>query len=107
MRHEPTDAERSLWTLLRGRRFVGYKFRRQVPIGSYIVDVMCPDARLIVELDGSQHAESDYDAVRDEWLRARGYRVLRIWNNELNGNRNGVLEAIWNALQAKEWEIKR
>ena len=101
MRHEPTDAERALWSLLRSRRFVGHKFRRQVPIGSYIVDVMCLAANPIVELDGSQHAENDYDVVRDGWLRAQAYRVLRIWNNELTNNRNGVREAIWAALEGQ------
>lgn len=101
MRHKPTEAERVLWTLLRSRRLVGHKFRRQVPIGSYIVDVLCPAANLIIELDGSQHAENDYDVVRDDWLRAQGYRVLRIWNSELTSSRNGALEVIWAALEVQ------
>ncbi|MHB1101323.1 MAG: endonuclease domain-containing protein [Devosia sp.] len=99
MRSNATEAEQRLWTLVRDRRFIDYKFRRQVPIGRYIVDLMCPSAMLIVELDGSQHAENEADAVRDAWLAGQGYRVLRIWNNELTQNRDGVLEAIWHALQ--------
>ena len=99
MRHQPTDVERKLWSLLRDRRFVGHKFRRQVPMGQYIVDFYCSSANLIVELDGSQHAESKRDEARDRWLRAQGYRVLRVWNHQLNAERESVLEAIWHALQ--------
>ena len=99
MRKDATEVEDRLWTLVRNRRFVDFKFRRQVPIGRYIVDLMCPSAMLIVELDGSQHAENEEDRVRDTWLAGQGYRVLRIWNNELTQNRDGVLDAIWHALQ--------
>jgi very-short-patch-repair endonuclease len=88
-----------LWELLRNRRFVDFKFRRQVPIGTYIADFVCLPARLIVELDGGQHSESKSDATRDAWLRSQNFRVLRIWNNELHDNRDGVMEAIWLALQ--------
>ena len=98
MRRNETPHERQLWGILRDRRFNGFKFRRQVPIGSYVVDFFCPAANLIVEVDGSQHADSNADRVRDEWLARAGYRVLRIWNSELNENRNGVGEAIWAAL---------
>ena len=87
-----------MWRLLRDRRFADHKFRRQVPIGPYVVDFVCFPARLIIELDGSQHAESPRDRVRDRWLGDDGYRVLRIWNNEVMLNRSGVLEAIWSAL---------
>lgn len=99
MRKNATEAEDRLWTLVRNRRFVNFKFRRQVLIGRYIVDLMCPSAKLIVELDGSQHADNEDDAARDAWLTAQGYRVLRIWNNDLTQNRDGVLDAIWYALQ--------
>lgn len=99
MRTNATEVEGRLWTLVRNRRFVNFKFRRQVPIGRYIVDLMCPSAKLIVELDGSQHADNEDDAARDAWLAGRGYRVLRIWNNDLTQNRGGVLDAIWHALQ--------
>ncbi len=98
MRRKPTNADAALWRLLRDRRFVGYKFRRQVPIGPYIADFACYRALLVVELDGSQHAQSRGDPQRDAELRRRGFNVLRIWNNELTANRTGVLEAIWVAL---------
>lgn len=99
MRTGATEAEALLWKIIRNRRLTGFKFRRQVPIGRYIVDFMCASAMLIVELDGSQHAESPADATRDAWLTAQGYRILRVWNNELTDNRDGVLDAIWHALQ--------
>jgi len=94
MRSLPTEAERKLWFLVRNRRLAAYKFRRQVPIGNYIVDILCPDHKLIVEADGSQHADSAYDKARDDWLSAQGFRVLRIWNNDVLGNIEGVLMTI-------------
>jgi len=84
--------------MLRNRSFVDFKFRRQVPIGNYIVDFFCSAANLVIELDGSQHAENERDAVRQRWLEAQGYRVLRIWNAELYTERGAVLDAIWHAL---------
>ena len=88
-----------MWGVLRNRRFVDYKFRRQVPIAGYVADFVCYSlARLIVDLDGSQHAENPRDAVRDAVLASQGFRILRVWNNELTQNRQGVLEAIWAAL---------
>jgi very-short-patch-repair endonuclease len=98
MRTGATETEALMWKLLRNRRFVGFKFRRQLPIGRFIVDFVCPSAMLIVELDGSQHAEDARDLVRDAWLTSRGYRILRFWNNELQISRDSVLEAIWHAL---------
>jgi very-short-patch-repair endonuclease len=80
LRREMTDAERRLWAMLRGSQLEGAKFRRQVPIGRYIADFACFKSKLIVELDGSQHADSAYDAERDAWLEAQGFRVLRFWN---------------------------
>jgi very-short-patch-repair endonuclease len=85
--------------LLRNRRFSEYKFRRQVPIGRYIVDFACLESRLIIELDGSQHAESRRDEIRDAWLEGESFRILRVWNNELTHARESVLDAIWHALQ--------
>jgi len=83
LRTNATDAEKCLWRLLRGRQLDGFRFRRQVPIAGYIVDFACPQAKLIVELDGGQHAEqADYDARRTQSLRALGYRVLRYWNDD-------------------------
>ncbi len=99
MRKNPTGAEEILWRILRDRRFANFKFRRQVPLGSYIADFVCYKARLIVELDGSQHAENLHDVARDNWLKGQGFEILRIWNNELANNRDSVLETIWNAVQ--------
>ncbi len=99
LRREMTDAERALWGLLRDRRFQHVKVRRQVPVGRYIADLLCYDARLILEVDGSQHGE-DVDAERTAWLEAQGFRVLRFWNNEVLGNRDGVLARIVEALAA-------
>ena len=99
LRARQTEAERLLWLLLRDRRLNGAKFRRQVPIGNYIVDFVCQEAKLIVELDGGQHADQvAYDAARSEWLAGVGYRVLRFWNNDLTENEEGVLTAILNEL---------
>ena len=83
MRKAPTDAERRLWALVRGKRLEGFKFRRQQPLGPYIVDMACLEKRLIVEADGGQHHENAQDARRDAWLRAQGFRVLRFWNREI------------------------
>ena len=94
MRGAPTDAELRLWRLLRDRRLSGLKFRRQVPVGPYIVDFLCVAARLIVEADGSQHAESSRDEVRDAYLLREGRRVARFWNHEVIQNREVVLETI-------------
>jgi very-short-patch-repair endonuclease len=80
LRNNTTDAERALWRVLRGRQLQGFRFRRQVPIGGFIADFVCPQAKLIIELDGGQHAErSEYDAARTSRLEAMGYRVLRYW----------------------------
>jgi very-short-patch-repair endonuclease len=95
MRGAPTDTELRLWRLLRDRRLSGFKFRRQVPVGPYIVDFLCVGAKLIVEADGSQHAESLRDAIRDAYLESHGWKVLRFWNNEVSQNREGVLETIF------------
>ena len=92
LRRDQTDAERRLWFSLRDRRLVAAKFRRQVPIGPFVVDFLCADARLIVEVDGGQHAEED--PARQRWLEQSGYRVLRFWNNEISHNLEGVLQSI-------------
>jgi very-short-patch-repair endonuclease len=90
-----TKHEKILWKALRAKRFLGYKFRRQVPIGPFIADFYCSSAKLIVELDGGEHAErSDYDCQRDTYLRAHGSTVLRFWNGEVTTNLEGVLEMI-------------
>src|ERR1700730_17483162 len=83
MRHEPTDAEQAMWHLLRNRRLSGFKFRRQVPFRDYILDVVCFERRLIVEVDGGQHAESRSDIERDRVLHDAGFQVIRYWNNDV------------------------
>ena len=98
MRSTPTPAEHRLWRILRAHRFADYKFRRQVPIDHYVADFLCPAERLIIELDGGQHAEISHDARRDAYLRAQGFRILRIWNNDLFDNEEGALTAIANAV---------
>jgi very-short-patch-repair endonuclease len=97
MRTDMTDAERKLWMQLRAHRLDGLKFRRQALIGRYIVDFVCHEQRLVIELDGGQHAESQHDVTRDRWLESKGYRVLRFWNSDVFPNREGVLETIVSA----------
>ena len=99
LRRRTTIAERRLWNRLRSRALCGMKFVRQEPVGPYIVDLVCREQRLIVEVDGGQHAESPRDAIRDRWLRNHGYRVLRFWNNDVIANIDGVLEATADTLQ--------
>jgi very-short-patch-repair endonuclease len=99
LRCDMTDAERRLWYGLRKRQLQGRKFRRQHPIGEYIVDFVCLDARLIVEVDGGQHGERvEYDSARTRWLEGQGYRVLRFWNDEVLQGLSPVLDLIWQAL---------
>ena len=93
LRNNPTDTEKHLWYALRNKN-LGVKFRRQVVIGRYIVDFACLDARLVVEVDGGQHAENHDDLERDKWLEGQGFKVLRFWNNEVLRNRKGVLQKI-------------
>jgi len=94
LRTNQTDAEQRLWKLLRAKRLEGWKFRRQFPIGRYIVDFACPAARLIVEADGGQHNESAHDVVRDQWLAGEGWNVIRFWNTDILTNEEGVLSAV-------------
>ena len=100
MRSQQTDAEHRLWQILRAHRFAGYKFRRQVPIDFYIVDFVCFARRLIIEVDGGQHASSTSDEQRDAYLQKHGFRVLRIWNNDLFENEEGVAELILSVLRS-------
>lgn len=99
LRQAQTDAEGRLWSKLRERRLQGAKFRRQHPVGRYIVDFCCPERGLVIELDGSQHAEqAEADNERSAFLAAQGYRVLRFWDSEVLVETDGVLEAIRRAL---------
>jgi very-short-patch-repair endonuclease len=96
LRRRPTDAERKVWYLLRTMKPLGYHFRRQAPIGPFIADFVWHDGKLVVELDGSQHADArrDYDERRTAWLQSQGYRVLRFWNNDVLKAPRSVGEAI-------------
>jgi very-short-patch-repair endonuclease len=95
LRHNSTDAERKLWSHIRAKQLEGFKFRRQQPIGNYIVDFICLEKRLIIELDGGQHAIYRYkDIVRDNWLINEGFQVIRFWNNDVLNNHEGVLSEI-------------
>ena len=101
MRRALTESERVLWFCLRDRRLCGFKFRRQQPIGPFIVDFVCFEARLVVEADGGQHCvQRVYDASRTRYLQALGYRVVRVWNNEILQQREAVLEMILRALRS-------
>ena len=100
LRRESTDAERRLWLILRERRLAGYKFRRQRPIGPYVADFVSILHRLIIEVDGSQHADSAADARRTGWLERDGWRVIRVWNNEVSGQPDAVAEYILNELRS-------
>jgi len=96
LRREMTDAERLLWQHLRQRQVAGRRFRRQHPVGRYIVDFACLEAGLIIEVDGGQHADRrEYDTARSAWLERQGFRVLRFWNNEVLTNLEAVREVIW------------
>jgi very-short-patch-repair endonuclease len=103
MRGSMTDAEVLLWKLLRNRRVADAKFRRQHPMGRYILDFYCAEKNLCIELDGGQHGEAlGYDHRRDEWLRAKGMRVLRFWNNQMLTETEAVLEVIYQNLLAAD-----
>ncbi|MGO8868982.1 MAG: endonuclease domain-containing protein [Alphaproteobacteria bacterium] len=100
LRRDETEAERRVWRAIRDRR-LGVKFRRQVPIGPYFADFACVARKLVVELDGGQHAEpTRYEEERGRVTAANGYRVLRFWNNDVMDNLDGVVEAIRLALEA-------
>ena len=107
LRRYQTDAE-PLWFKLRDRRLLGLKFRRQMPVDKYVVDLCCEPARLIIELDGGQHAErSEADCIRTAALETRGYLVLRFWNNDVLANTDGVIAAISTCLSQRERALGR
>jgi very-short-patch-repair endonuclease len=102
LRRSQTDAERVLWFRLRDRRLGGWKFKRQVPIDRFVVDFLCADAKLIVEIDGGQHDQNrDRDADRTGVLEAMGYFVLRFWNHDVLRNTEGVIEEIVSTLNLR------
>jgi very-short-patch-repair endonuclease len=101
LRNNPTDAERLLWNQLRLWQLDGHKFRRQQPLGPYIVDFVCLEKRVVVEVDGGQHAQdASLDAKRDRWLRDEGFVVLRFWNNDVLKNIDSVKEEVYKTLQS-------
>jgi very-short-patch-repair endonuclease len=93
LRNRPTDTEKVLWRYLRAKQMEGHKFRRQEPIGKYIVDFVCHEKQIVIEVDGGQHL-IDRDTERDKWLNEQGYKVLGFWNNEVLTNIEEVLEVI-------------
>jgi very-short-patch-repair endonuclease len=97
LRSSQTDAEKKLWWRLRNRQVADLKFVRQEPVGPYICDFVCRELRLVIEVDGGQHADSAADKVRDQWLVAHRYRVMRFWNNDVLRNTEGVLQIIYDA----------
>ena len=99
LRRRMTDAERLLWRHLRNRELGGWKFRRQYPVGPFIVDFICVEKNVVIEVDGGQHAENEaLDLKRSAYLNKMGYRVLRFWNNEVLQETEAVLEAIFATL---------
>ena len=101
LRQTVTEVERKLWHKLRDRRLGGYKFVRQLPVGPFVADFGCRESKLLIEVDGSQHAESRSDEERDRFLLANGYRVLRFWNAEVVTNMDGVCETILAAIDGR------
>ncbi|MEX0809434.1 MAG: endonuclease domain-containing protein [Dongiaceae bacterium] len=95
MRSNPTDAERRLWERFRRKQIANARFRRQYPLGRYIVDFICLPARLVIEVDGGQHdLQAEADEVRTQWLESQEYLVVRFWNNDVLSNTDGVVERI-------------
>ncbi|WP_245444886.1 endonuclease domain-containing protein [Pseudaminobacter soli (ex Li et al. 2025)] len=101
LRHGDNMAEATLWNELKAKRLGGYKFVRQMPLGPYFADFACRGRKLVVELDGSQHAESQYDRRRDEFMRGEGYSVLRFWSVDVVKDTRGVCETILAALDGR------
>ena len=98
LRKHPTNTEQHLWRHLRDRQIEGFKFRRQQAVGRYVVDFLNFEKKVVIELDGGQHALDPGDKIRDEWLRTEGYRVLRFWDNQVLSNLGGILETIRDVL---------
>ncbi len=105
MRHDGTRAERVLWYRLRGKRLYGLRFRRRVPLGPYIADFFCPSAGLVAEVDGASHVDLRADTERDAWMRSQGLPVIRVWNDEVTNNLEGVLRMIGIAANCAAEEI--
>ena len=105
LRKNMTPQERKLWCIIRNRQFFGYRFRRQFPLGQYIVDFICREKKIIIEIDGGQHNEIkniQYDKNRTEYLISEGYKVLRFWNNDIDKNIGGVYEKLKESFEIGE-----
>lgn len=100
LRRAMTDAEIRLWSRIRNRQLLGFKFRSQMPIGKHVADFGCEQARLVIELDGGQHADNEADAERTAVIEAAGYHIIRFWNHDVLANTDGVLEEIARTLRA-------
>ena len=108
LRKNQTDAERALWQRLRNRQLLGVKFRRQVPIKGYIADFAALEIKLIIELDGSQHIENkEADEIRTGFLQREGYKVIRLWNNDVLLRIDYVLEFIFQAVCCRQSDIEK
>lgn len=94
LRQEQTSAEKKMWGILKDRKLLGLKFRRQHPVGSYYADFACLESRVIIEIDGGQHCESKKDEARTKFLNAQGFHVLRFWNNDVMDNVDGVVQSL-------------
>jgi very-short-patch-repair endonuclease len=107
LRQNMTDAEKLLWSKLRNRQLFCHKFRRQQPIGTFIADFYCSEAKLVIELDGHAHADQvEYDRERTNWLISEGYTVVRFWNGDVLRNINGVLQDIASVIDARIRELQ-
>ena len=102
MRRDSTRAENMLWQVLRGGKLEGFKFRRQVPMHNYILDFVCFDAKVIIEVDGAQHADSNADARRDAYFRSEGFVTLRFWNDEIERNLDFVCLCVLDYLRGRQ-----
>jgi very-short-patch-repair endonuclease len=101
LRRNQTDAEKLIWYHLRNRRLAGHKFRRQHPIGPFIADFVCIERCLVIELDGGQHAMNvEADKQRSMYMESKGYKILRLWNNQVLKNTQAVIEKIWKTLES-------
>ncbi len=107
LRQRMTEAEQLLWRHLRAHRLAGHKFRRQQPIGPYVVDFVHFGARLIIEADGCQHLNNPKDALRDDWLRQQGFTLFRFWNNDILQNTDAVLTVIFQAVPPSPQPLSR
>lgn len=104
MRQSQTEAEKIIWHHLKAKRFLGFKFKRQHPIGPYFPDFVCLEHKLVIEIDGGQHSENKKDVVRTKFLEDEGYTVIRFWNNDVLGNIDGLLSSLSLTLSRKAGE---